>query len=135
MITSETNQIDSSSKENSFRESKASTHDESLLAEKNQIDEELCFSVIISLLFCIGIAINIACLFSLRRHRSTFHRFLKMLACFDGLVVTWIFLMYALPVMCSTYKKVRLLNIYILISFLPCLQSSTKAIGYELIYR
>ena len=45
--------------------------------------------------------------FSLRRHRSTFHRFLKMLACFDGLVVTCIFLMYALPVMCSTYKKVK----------------------------
>ena len=45
--------------------------------------------------------------FSLRRHRSTFHRFLKMLACFDGLVVTCIFLMYALPVMCTTYKKVK----------------------------
>ena len=45
--------------------------------------------------------------FSLRRHRSTFHRFLKMLACFDGLVVTCIFFMYALPVMCSTYKKVK----------------------------
>ena len=45
--------------------------------------------------------------FSLRRHRSTFHRFLKMLACFDGLVVTCIFLMYALPVMCATYKKVK----------------------------
>ena len=43
-----------------------SVHDKSLVAEKNQIDEELCFSVIITLLFCIGLAVNIACLFRLR---------------------------------------------------------------------
>ena len=81
--------------------------DESLAAEKNQIDEEMGFSIIIVFLFCIGLLINIGCLVSLRRHRSTFHRFLKMLACFDVLVVNCIFLMYALPVLAPWYKKVR----------------------------
>ena len=47
-------------------EAPKSVHDKSLVAEKNQIDEELCFSVIITLLFCIGLAVNIACLFRLR---------------------------------------------------------------------
>ena len=79
--------------------------DESLAAEKNQIDEEMCFAIMIVFLFCIGVFINIGCLVSLRRHRSTFHRFLKMLACFDALVVTCIFLMYALPVLAPWYKK------------------------------
>ena len=79
--------------------------DESLAAEKNQIDEEMCFAILIVFLFGIGVFINIGCLASLRRHRSTFHRFLKMLACFDALVVTCIFLMYALPVLAPWYKK------------------------------
>ena len=79
--------------------------DESLAAEKNHIDEEMGFGILIVFLFCIGVLINIGCLFSLRRHRSTFHRFLKMLACFDALVVTGIFLMYALPVLVPWYKK------------------------------
>lgn len=87
-----------------------SNDDKSLAAEKNEINEELGFSVIITLLFCVGIVVNSACLISLRRHRSTFHRFLKMLACFDVLVVTCIFLMYALPVMSSGYKKVSSLK-------------------------
>ena len=51
-----------------------SQDDKSLAAEKNQIDEELGFSVIITLLFCIGIIVNIACLISLRRHRSVRNR-------------------------------------------------------------
>ena len=51
--------------------------DESLAAEKNQIDEEMGFSVVIVLLFGLGLIVNTACLVSLRRHRSTFHQFLK----------------------------------------------------------
>ncbi len=82
--------------------------DKSLAAEKNQIDEELGFSVIITLLFCIGLIVNSVCLVSLFRHRSSFHRFLKMLACFDASVVTCIFLMYALPVMSKEYKQVQI---------------------------
>eukprot|EP00093_Oithona_nana_P006535 06535.XXX_29408_28467_1 [CDS] Oithona nana genome sequencing. len=65
----------------------------------------MCFAILIVFLFGIGVFINIGCLVSLRRHRSTFHRFLKMLACFDALVVTCIFLMYALPVLAPWYKK------------------------------
>jgi hypothetical protein len=80
--------------------------DESLAAEKNTINEELGFSIVIVLLFFVGVIVNVACLVSLRRHRSTFHRFLKMLATFDVLVVSCIFLMYALPVMSPEYKKV-----------------------------
>ena len=81
--------------------------DASLAAEKNEINEEMGFSIVIVFLFCIGVLINIGCLISLRRHRSTFHRFLKMLACFDALVVSCIFLMYALPVLAPWYKKVQ----------------------------
>ena len=82
--------------------------DKSLAAEKNEISEEMGFSIIIVALFIIGLLVNFGCLISLRTRQSIFHKFLKMLACFDALVVTCIFLMYALPVLAPWYKKVRL---------------------------
>ena len=82
--------------------------DKSLAAEKNEISEEMGFSIIIVALFIIGLLVNLGCLISLRTRQSIFHKFLKMLACFDALVVTCIFLMYALPVLAPWYKKVRL---------------------------
>ena len=84
--------------------------DKSLAAQKNEISEEMGFSVIIVALFIIGLLVNFGCLLSLRSRssQSIFHKFLKMLACFDALVVSCIFLMYALPVLAPWYKKVRL---------------------------
>ena len=84
--------------------------DKSLAAQKNEISEEMGFSVIIVALFIIGLLVNFGCLLSLRSQssQSIFHKFLKMLACFDALVVSCIFLMYALPVLAPWYKKVRL---------------------------
>ena len=84
--------------------------DKSLAAQKNEISEEMGFSMIIVALFIIGLLVNIGCLLSLRGQstQSIFHKFLKMLACFDALVVSCIFLMYALPVLAPWYKKVRL---------------------------
>ena len=65
-------------------EAPKSVHDKSLVAEKNQIDEELCFSVIITLLFCIGLAVNIACLF-----RSRPYAFLLSFWRTDYLISQW----------------------------------------------
>ncbi len=80
--------------------------DASLAAEKNKVSEELVFSVVILVLFLAGVVINIACLINLRRHRSTFHRFLKMLASFDLLVVACCVFMYSLPALSRQFHKV-----------------------------
>ena len=74
--------------------------------EKNQVNEEFGFSLVILFLFFVGIVVNVGCLITLKRHRSMFHKFLKMMATFDLMVVTCILLMYSLPVMSSDFNMV-----------------------------
>ena len=49
----------------------------------------------------------LASLCSLHKYKSPFHRFLKMLAVFDILVVCCCLWMYSLPALSSTFKQVR----------------------------
>ena len=74
--------------------------------EKNQAKEEFGFSLVILFLFFVGIVVNVGCLITLKRHRSMFHKFLKMMATFDLMVVSCILLMYSLPVISSDYNTV-----------------------------
>ena len=74
--------------------------------EKNQVNEEFGFSLVILFLFFVGIVVNVGCLITLKRHRSMFHKFLKMMATCDLMVVSCILLMYSLPVMSSDFNTV-----------------------------
>ena len=74
--------------------------------ENNQDKEEFGFGLVILFLFFVGIVVNVGCLITLKRRRSMFHKFLKMMATFDLMVVSCILLMYSLPVMSSDFNTV-----------------------------
>ncbi len=67
---------------------------------------EALFAFAILALAVVGIFVNIACLWSLRRHSSVFHRFLKALAVFDLLVVVCCMWMYSLPALSADFHEV-----------------------------
>ena len=84
---------------------------------KMSFDEESFFAVLVLICVVVGVAINGACLVSLRHHRSVFHKFMKMLAVFDIFVVAFCVWLYSLPVMSDYFKSVSTLVIKIDISF------------------
>ena len=72
----------------------------------HSFDEELLFAILVMLCVVAGMVINTASLYSLHKYNSSFHRFLKMLAVFDVLVVGCCLWMYSLPTLSSTFKQV-----------------------------
>ncbi len=66
------------------------------------------FGVAICALSVVGVATNLTALVLLsrpRRHRSTFHRLLRLLSCLDLVVVVVCCLTYGLPNVSTEYEK------------------------------
>ena len=74
---------------------------------KTNFDEESFFAVLVLICVVGGVVINGACLVSLHRHRSVFHKFMKMLAVFDIFVACFCVWLYSLPVISEYFKSVR----------------------------
>ena len=75
-------------------------------------DEESFFAILVMVCVGGGVVINGACLVSLRRHQSVFHKFMKMLAVFDIFVVLFCVWLYSLPVVSNYFKSVSLVKIH-----------------------
>ena len=86
---------------------------------KLSFDEESFFAFLVLICVLAGVVINVVCLVTLRRHRSVFHKFMKMLAVFDIFVVFFCAWLYSMPVISEYFKSVWFLPIYNLLLFCP----------------
>ena len=73
---------------------------------KLSFDEESFFAFLVLICVLAGVVINVVCLVTLRRHRSVFHKFMKMLAVFDIFVVFFCAWLYSMPVISEYFKSV-----------------------------
>ncbi|XP_059095876.1 uncharacterized protein LOC131890532 [Tigriopus californicus] len=93
-----------------------------------ETSESIC-SVLVMACFLTGVIVNTFCLIKLRRRRSVFHRFLKILAAFDLMVVFCCLWMYSLPVVWHQFAHLVFLPS---VSFvLPLVQMSLMGSVYS----